>query len=187
MRYLVIIALFGILAPGAAAGDPSAGPNELARFCRRADYILHGRVTAQSFVRDRDGLIWTSYTLVVAEPLKTPAPAAVKTFQFRQPGGRVGDLRQVATGTADIRRNDEVILFTRDYGAGFQAVAEGDRGCLRVRTVTAARRAAADQVRRIVPAARKVAPGQTSIDLDRLKEQLREAVKQGAAAGEAVR
>lgn len=187
MRYMVIIALFGILAPCAAAGGQSAGPDELARFCRRADYILHGRVTAQSSIRDRDGLIWTSYTLVVAEPLKAPAPAAVKTFQFRQLGGRVGDLRQVATGSADIRRNDEVILFTRDYGAGFQAVAEGDRGCLRVRTVTDPRRAAASRDRRIVPAACKVAPGRASIDLDRLKEQLREAVKQGAGAGEAGR
>lgn len=167
---LVLFSLFSLLAPGAMAGGESANPGDLAQFCRRADFILHGRVVAQSSLRD-DGLIWTSYTLQVTEPLKSPGRAEIKTFQFRQLGGRVGELRQLATGAVYFNRDDEVILFTRDYGNGFQSVAEGERGCMRVRSIKSNK-----QKRQIVPEAIRLAPGEAAIDLDRLKQQLRDAI-----------
>lgn len=162
--------LFCLLAPGAMAGEQLVKPNDLAQFCRRADFIVHGRVVAQSSVRE-GGLIWTSYTLQVTEPLKTQGHE-IKTFHFRQLGGKVGDLRQLATGTVCFDRNDEVILFTKDYGNGFQAVAEGERGRVRVRSIESNK-----QKRQIVPEAIRLAPGEAAIDLDRFKQQLRDAIK----------
>ena len=114
--------------PGAAwQADP-----ELRAMCARAERIVHGVVEESVSAADPPGEIWTTYTIRVEESIKGGA-AAGSTVEVRQPGGIAGDYRQWIPGTPHFSPGEEVILFTRDCGGGWQSGDGGDPGCLRVR------------------------------------------------------
>lgn len=103
----------------------------LAQMATEAQTIVHARVLAVAPAYEQDQRIWTTYTLEVIEGLK-PDLAAGSRLTIKQVGGTVGEHTLEAVGFPHFQQGDEVVLFLKDFGAGWQSVMNAWQGCLRV-------------------------------------------------------
>jgi hypothetical protein len=87
---------------------------------RTADSIVQGRVLKVEAHLTRDGRrVFTQIDVQVDEALKGQPP---KTVTLTQPGGAVGDIGQLVSGTAHYQVGEEVVLFLEKYGPRYRTV-----------------------------------------------------------------
>jgi hypothetical protein len=87
---------------------------------KAADSIVQGKVLSIQSHLTRDGRrVYTEIEVQVAETIKGDAP---KTVTLTQPGGEVGDIGQLVSGTAHYEVGEEVVLFLEKYGPRFRTV-----------------------------------------------------------------
>lgn len=109
----------------------------LESMCEMSDAIVQGEVVDAVAAYEPNGQIWTTYTIAVTDSLKSPTAKAESTITVKQVGGTVGDLTLQVPLIPHFAPGDELLLFTKDYGGGWQSVTNGPQGCLRVEHVSA--------------------------------------------------
>jgi hypothetical protein len=97
-----------------------------------ADRVVHARVLSGAAAWDAEGRIWTTYELEVIDPVKGAGLRPGDQTEIRQIGGTVGDVTCTAPGIPHFEAGEEAVLFTKDYGAGWQSVHNAWQGRLRV-------------------------------------------------------
>jgi hypothetical protein len=94
----------------------------LGRITSEADQIVQGKIIQCTATREKQGRIWTTYTVQVQEMLKSLKKDAKPAFyqvSIKQLGGKVGSITCKAFDVPHFVRDEEVLLFTRDFGAGW--------------------------------------------------------------------
>lgn len=168
MRTRVLLALALALAACSAAATTLV-PRSLRVLSREADQVFAGRVLSAS-ASWIDGAIWTTYELEVTDWIKEGRGGAPARTSVRQLGGQVGEERMVAIGIPQFAIGEELVLFTKDYGAGWQSVHNHSQGALAVRRS----RGQGGQERRLLPAAGGSFPEETALtDVDDLRMRVR--------------
>lgn len=118
--------------------DASASTMEfvsLEAMCETSDGIVQGEVVRAVAGYEANGQIWTTYTIAVTEVLKSQTGGAESKVVVKQIGGTVGDVTLMAPLVPHFMPGAEVLVFTKDYGAGWQSVTNGPQGCLRIEQV----------------------------------------------------
>lgn len=132
--------LWVILALGLTFNSPASqtDPPSLDQMVAGAQVVVQGKVLAGVAARDDKGRIWTTYTIEVQDRLKgetdrtSSTAAAPARLTIRQLGGTIGKITCRATGVAHFTAGDEVLLFTRDFGAGWQSAFREPQGAMRL-------------------------------------------------------
>ncbi len=138
-----------------------------------ADQIVQGRVVSKTAAYEADKAIWTTYSVEVSETVKTKAATPPKQVVIKQLGGTVGDLTLEASGIPHFSVGDEAILFTKDYGAGWQSVANGPQGAQRVVTQTTLDSSGKTTQHQNLPSVRSFFREIQSTDADAFKASIR--------------
>ena len=142
----------------------------LKQMTHNAHYIVEGVITTKKAAQEpTTGHVWTTYTIAVTDTLKSPDKTAVRNLEIRQLGGQVGDLRTWAPNVPhfDSTTTQALLLFTQDYGAGWQSVANGPQGALR-----------ADHTGKHLHGIHFLYPDTPTSDLPALKQQIRTLVQE---------
>src|SRR4051812_20754051 len=93
---------------------------DLPALSRSAETIVHGTVTKVEAHLSRDGRrVSTQIDVEVKEAMKGEPGRAVTVIQ---PGGEVGDIGQLVSGTAHYTVGEEVVLFLERHGPNFRTV-----------------------------------------------------------------
>jgi hypothetical protein len=93
---------------------------DLPGLSRAAETIVHGTVTRVESHLSQDGRrVFTQIDVDVKEAIKGQPP---KTVSVIQPGGEVGDIGQLVSGTAHYAVGEEVVLFLERHGPNFRTV-----------------------------------------------------------------
>ena len=100
----------------------------LEQLCQSSDFITRGEVVDAIAAYENDSLIWTTYTIVVAESIKAPASTPFDVMEVKQLGGTVDDITLYAGSNPHFSVGDQVLLFSKDYGAGWQSPVNGAQG-----------------------------------------------------------
>ncbi len=100
------------------------------RFAELAKVIAHVKVeqTESMWV---DGRIVTKVTARVVEPLKGSKPTEVITFML--PGGQVGNLAAISSGTPTITKDEELVVFLENGNLGRRHLLGQSLGLYRLR------------------------------------------------------
>lgn len=100
------------------------------QFTKMANIIAHIKVekTESAWV---DGRIITTVTARVVEPLKGVKPTQIITFTV--PGGRVGNLEAVSSGTPVVNANEELVVYLEEGNVGRRHLLGQSMGLYRVR------------------------------------------------------
>lgn len=179
--YIIIIfcGLFSYINAQASQFDPKP----LDQMVSASQTIVHGVVVGGAAERDAKGRIWTVYTLEVREQLKgvegNPAPARIT---LRQLGGTLGKVTCRAGGVAHFAPGEEVLIFARDFGGGFQSAFSGPQGALRIEREDATAPSAKTSGAAAKPALAKVKFAAEPEELESFKARLRDLVRAQRAA-----
>jgi len=168
------LALVVALAWCTSAGATTLRLRTLEALVAESDQVVDARVVASHAEQQgSDGPIYTVYELESLDWLRPGPLGRPARFVVRQPGGTVGELTMVASGAAHFQLGERVLLFTKDYGAGFQQVSNLTQGALRVESTgaVAGGAVAAPRVRPCAPF-----PGGVPDDLAALKQRVRDLV-----------
>jgi len=146
----------------------------LAEMVGEADRVVQGRVLSKDSAWE-GGVIWTTYVIQVLEHLKGEAPGRPAPAQVtvRQPGGSVGEIGQVAVGIPHFAVGEELIVFTRDFGAGWQTVLNGPQGHLTIQTSVSRLATGEEKLVKSIARLRALYDGVESEDLDAFKARVR--------------
>lgn len=87
---------------------------DLDDLARRADYVVSGTIEAAATETDEaTGLFITVSELKIDEIIEGQPPDRLEVVTF---GGRVGEIRQVVEGEAELSVGEQVVLFLRKIG-----------------------------------------------------------------------
>ncbi len=131
-----IAALCVVTAPGHEVVASTMQFLSLESMCETSDAIVQGEVVHAVSAYEPNGQIWTTYTIALTEVLKSRTAGIESEITVKQIGGTVGDLTLEAPLVPHFTPGEEILVFTKDYGAGWQSVTNGPQGCLRVEHVT---------------------------------------------------
>ncbi len=111
MRRLMIASI-AVSLPLAATATTFERPYGMDELSARAERVVIGEVQGTWTETNADGW-WTVATLVVDETLQGDhEPIA----EVRYPGGVIGDLHLVVSGSPQLHPGDDVVVFTREQG-----------------------------------------------------------------------
>lgn len=182
LRRCLCLACVAIAAESTAA---TYAVRSLDWMCDHADQIVEARVLSSSAAYEFEGKqIWTTYVLEVLDTMKSPQADAPKKIEIKQVGGIVGDLGLSAPGIPHFGVGEQLLLFTKDYGAQWQSVSNGPQGCYRLKTKVSTRPDGTAETKMQAPGARNFFPEVGSDDLDSFKTKIRETLQRQAASRE---
>jgi hypothetical protein len=170
------LALIAALAWCSTAQGTTLRLRSLEALVAESDQIAEVRVVASHAEQEGpEAPIFTVYEVESLDWLRAGPLGRPARFVVRQPGGTVGDLTMVASGAAHFRVGERVLLFTTDYGTGFQQVSNLAQGAVRIEGAATGAAAVAPRVRAEAPF-----PGGAPEDLAAFKQRVRDLVAAGA-------
>ncbi len=129
LRHLVLSLLLMSAALPAASASTILVPTGT-RFTELAKIIAHVKVEQKESMWV-DGRIVTKITARVVEPIKGTRHTDIITFML--PGGRVGNLEAVSTGTPTLEQDEELVVFLENGNLGRHHLLGQSLGLYRLR------------------------------------------------------
>jgi hypothetical protein len=130
-RLLPLLAVPAALLVAPRARATTIQARSMKQMSLEADQVLVGEVVSAQAAWE-DGTIWTTYDLRVVDWVKPGRGGKTAHALVKQLGGVVGDEGMLAEGVPQFQPGDEVMLFTKDYGGGWQSVHNCWQGALKV-------------------------------------------------------
>jgi hypothetical protein len=164
-HYRLGLAALACLLWAAASHAAQYPARTLDQMCAEAQNIVHGRVVGSSAARGLGGHVWTTYVIEIDEALLAAGGKSPRQITIVQLGGTVADgSGTMVAGIPQFSVKDEVVLFTRDYGAGWQSVQNGPQGALLVQTRKTVNKEGRESLQKALPGTAALYGGDESLD-----------------------